>query len=120
MRTRAKSPSSHAGFTFDGQQSLGSLAHFYGIATDAIRAGTTLADFLMRYCRGEPQRGFRPPLGTVDFVVLEVSDGRITNVRLELGGFPPHRSVGDMAGDGTWYVAAQGIASAALDASPAH
>ncbi len=86
-----------SGFTFTVDQSLASLARFYGFSLNSVAKDTTLGQFLARCCSGLPHLGFHLPLGAVELVVLEVKEGHISKVGLRLGSSPDEQQVPETA-----------------------
>ena len=85
------------GFTFTGDQSLVSLARFYGFSLNSVAKNTTMDQFLARCCRGLPYLGFHLPLGLFELVVLEVKEGHVSKVGLRLGSSPGEQQVPETA-----------------------
>ena len=85
------------GFTFTGDQSLVSLARFYGFSLKSVAKNTTLDQFLARCCSGLPHLGFHLPLGLFELVVLEVKEGHVSKVGLRLGSSPGEQQVPETA-----------------------
>lgn len=84
-----KGQSFFTGFTFSGTQSLDALIGFYGLEVSALELPMTLAEHLMRVCRGGLRRGYRVGLGRcAELVVLEIEEGVVTKVGLRLPSSP--------------------------------
>jgi NhaP-type Na+/H+ and K+/H+ antiporter len=82
-----------AGFTFEGNQNLATLAGFYGLTVPALGPRITLAQYLAGTCYGSPHPGYRIALGNVELIVQELEEGVITKVGLRLlpAAARPHR-----------------------------
>jgi len=96
-----------AGFMFDANQSLESLARFYGLNIPSFEEGITLAQFLTRRSRGIPRVGFRLMLGNAELVVIKIDEGLISKVGLRFGlpiMIRPHR--GSSCGQEVWLLSA--------------
>ena len=72
------------GFTFSGSVRLEELVRFYGLRVDRLEPGLTLNRFLERVCNERLRPGHRAVVGGAELRVLEMSNGAVQRVGLEL------------------------------------
>ncbi|MCI3950876.1 MAG: hypothetical protein K0R53_373 [Burkholderiales bacterium] len=72
------------GFTLSGSVSLEELACFYGLKVPGLEPRITLASYLGRNGDGSLHPGYRVTLGGAALRVLEMADGAVRKVGLEL------------------------------------
>ena len=75
-------------FAFSGDVDLASLARLYDIPIPLATGTLTAGLFLRRHLKGSPVVGDRLRLGTVELIVRELSQDRVTKVGLELDPHP--------------------------------
>jgi cell volume regulation protein A len=71
-------------FTVSGQTPLAELAALYGLPLPDGAEDKTLADFMVETLSGVPVVGDRLRLGNLEFVLREVTEGRILQVGLRI------------------------------------
>lgn len=72
------------GFTFSGNVRLEDLAQFYGLKMPGLEPGLTLNAWLERDGNGPLKPGHRAVVGGAQLHVLEMTDGAVRKVGLEL------------------------------------
>lgn len=75
-------------FAFSGDVELAGLARMYDIPIPLASQTLTADAFMRQHLKGQPLVGDRLRLGTVEFIVRELSDGRISQIGLELDPQP--------------------------------
>ena len=71
-------------FVLKGDAHLGDISMAYGFKVEADIAAQTLQDYLAKRFKRRPVVGDRCRLGSVEFVVREIRDGKIALVGLRL------------------------------------
>ena len=72
------------GFTLSGSVSLEEVARFYGLKVPGLEPRTTLASYLGRNGNGGLEPGYSVRLGGAALLVLEMAEGTVRKVGLEL------------------------------------
>jgi cell volume regulation protein A len=71
-------------FFVTGEHTLGELAAIYGLTVPPEDAATTLADYFYTRNRHASKQGDTLPLGLIELVAHQVTDGRVTSIGLRL------------------------------------
>jgi potassium/hydrogen antiporter len=71
-------------FFVTGDHTLGELAAIYGLTIAPEEAETTLADYFYMHNRRASKQGDALPLGPIELVAHQVTDGRVTSIGLRL------------------------------------
>ncbi|MFV8818142.1 transporter associated domain-containing protein [Haliea sp. E17] len=82
--SKAAAPYFLGEFSVDPASTLEDLAQFYAFPLPQRHSDYAIGDFLHARFHGKPVVGDRVTLGSVQFVVLEIREGRITSVGLKL------------------------------------
>ena len=83
-RARPSIESLFGEFTFDGVASLGAIGQLYDLEVPQADRATTVGDYVLGRLRGKAVAGDRVPLGGVELVVRDMTEGRIVRVGIEL------------------------------------
>jgi NhaP-type Na+/H+ and K+/H+ antiporter len=81
---QACTPDTFWGFTLSGSAKLKEVARFYGFDVPGLEAHLTLHGYFCRSGNGGLQPGYRASIGAVELLVLEVADGAVKRVGLEM------------------------------------
>jgi potassium/hydrogen antiporter len=71
-------------FFVTGDHTLGELAAIYGLTIVPEEAETSLADYFSEHNRRASKQGDALPLGPIELVAHQVTDGRVTSIGLRL------------------------------------
>lgn len=72
------------GFTLSGNANLQDVARFYGLDVPGLEANLTLHGYLCRRSTGSLEPGYRAGVGAAELLVLEMAEGAVKRVGLEL------------------------------------